>query len=82
MTAIPPNPEPDRTPGLEPGGGVPPGSTPPAAAQTSAGAEPQPSTHGRLTPTAVATVIAVVVFFVLFLSVAVVLIMKIFGGTG
>ncbi|MFB9905357.1 DUF6480 family protein [Allokutzneria oryzae] len=24
------NPEPDRTPGLEPGGGVPPGETPPA----------------------------------------------------
>lgn len=82
MTAMPPNPEPNRTPGLEPGGGVAPGSTPPAAAQTSAGAEPQPSTHGRITPTAVVTVIAVVIFFVLFLSTAVLLIMKIFGAFG
>ncbi|WP_044506701.1 DUF6480 family protein, partial [Mycobacterium simiae] len=48
MTAQPPNPDPDRTPDLEAGGGVSPGSTPPAAAQTSGGAEPQPSSRGRL----------------------------------
>ncbi|MGW6546670.1 DUF6480 family protein, partial [Streptomyces massasporeus] len=27
MTHISPDPEPERTPGLEPGGGVPPGET-------------------------------------------------------
>ncbi|MGI5423312.1 DUF6480 family protein [Streptomyces sp. CA-179760] len=30
MGHISPDPEPERTPGLEPGGGVPPGQTPPA----------------------------------------------------
>ncbi|MGK5543885.1 DUF6480 family protein [Streptomyces sp. URMC 127] len=34
------DPEPDRTPGLEPGGGVPPGETPPGEDSTS-GAGPR-----------------------------------------
>jgi hypothetical protein len=82
MTAEPPNPDPDRTPGLEPGGGVTPGTTPPAAAQTSAGAEAQPSTRGRFTPTGVITLVAVILLFLIFLTTAVVLIMKIFGASG
>ncbi|WP_086851894.1 DUF6480 family protein [Amycolatopsis kentuckyensis] len=42
MTAEPPDPDPRRTPDLEPGGGVPPGSTPPDSGQTSGLSHPQP----------------------------------------
>ncbi|MEU4523475.1 MULTISPECIES: DUF6480 family protein [unclassified Amycolatopsis] len=42
MTAEPPDPDPRRTPDLEAGGGVPPGSTPPDSAQTSGLSHPQP----------------------------------------
>ncbi|RSD11609.1 DUF6480 family protein [Amycolatopsis eburnea] len=42
MTATPPDPDPRRTPDLEPGGGVAPGSTPPDSAQTSGLSHPQP----------------------------------------
>ena len=35
MTAKPTDPDPDNTPGLEPGGGVMPGDTPPGEASTS-----------------------------------------------
>lgn len=37
MTALPPDPDPDRTPGLEPGGGVRPGDTPPESGSTTEG---------------------------------------------
>lgn len=35
MTATPPDPDPERTPGLDAGGGVEPGDTPPESGQTS-----------------------------------------------
>ncbi|MEU4448174.1 DUF6480 family protein [Actinosynnema sp. NPDC050801] len=47
MTATPPDPDPDRTPGLEPGGGVAPGETPPDSGQTSGLSHPQPMPSRR-----------------------------------
>ncbi|MGV0836362.1 DUF6480 family protein [Mycolicibacterium thermoresistibile] len=68
MTALPPDPDPDRTTGLEPGGGVTPGATPPDSAQTSGLSEPQPRPRRRMTPTAVAALIGLAVFVLLFLA--------------
>lgn len=82
MTAQPPDPDPAQTPGLEPGGGAAPGSTPPAAPQTSGVAEPQPPNTRRFTPSFVFTVIAVGIFAVAFIAVAVLLVMKMTGATG
>ena len=82
MTAQPPDPDPAQTPGLEQGGGVAPGTTPPAAPQTSGVAEPQPLDSRRMTRSAVLTVIGVCVFAVVFIAVAVLLVMKIVGATG
>ncbi len=47
------DPEPSRTPGLEPGGGVAPGDTPPIADTTSEGAPPTPAPRDRQTPSAI-----------------------------
>ena len=47
MTATPPDPDPARTPGLEPGGGVSPGETPPDSGQTSGLSHPQPMPSRR-----------------------------------
>jgi hypothetical protein len=81
MTSLPPNPEPGRIPGLEPGGGVTPGDTPPAAAQTSAGTEPQPDSRRTLSPTAVISMVGLALFTLAFLVVAVLLVLKILGVT-
>lgn len=82
MTTQPPDPDPAQIPGLEPGGGVAPGTTPPAAPQTSGVAEPQPPDTRRFTPSSVLTVIAVCVFVAAFIAVAVLLVMKMVGATG
>ncbi|MGA6161494.1 DUF6480 family protein [Amycolatopsis magusensis] len=67
MTA--PGPEPDEAPGLEPGGSVSPGDTPPDAGQTSGLSHPQPM-PSRAVPITVLVVLGVLVlgvaaFFVL-----------------
>ncbi|OBI94215.1 DUF6480 family protein [Mycobacterium sp. 1245805.9] len=80
MTAQPPDPDPAQTPDLEGGGGVTPGAPPPAAPQTSGVAEAQPPDRRRFTPGATLTVIAVCVFSVAFLAVAVLLVMKMVGA--
>lgn len=82
MTSQSPDPDPAKIPGLEPGGGVAPGTTPPDAAQTSAGAEPQPSTKRRLSPAAVITIVVTVIFVLAFVATAVLLILKMAGALG
>ncbi|MBB4689125.1 DUF6480 family protein [Amycolatopsis jiangsuensis] len=67
MTA--PGPEPDEVPGLEPGGSVRPGDTPPDAGQTSGLSHPQPMPSRKLPIgwliVIVVLVLAVAAFFVL-----------------
>lgn len=67
MTATPPDPQPENTPGLEPGGGVSPGDTPPGEASTSGNTfqEPDLPSEGANRAIAVAIVLAVVVVAVL-----------------
>ncbi|MFI9009322.1 DUF6480 family protein [Actinosynnema sp. NPDC053489] len=67
MTATPPDPDPARTPGLEPGGGVAPGETPPDAGQTSGLSHPQPMPSRRgpiITLVAVLVITALTLAFV------------------
>jgi len=76
MTAQPPDPDPARTPGLEPGGGVAPGATPPDSAQTSGVSEPEPRPRHRLRPATVIGLIAIAVLVLLFAATAVVLLLN------
>jgi len=73
MTAQPPDPEPTQVPGLEPGGGVAPGSTPPDSAQTSGLSAPQPKAGRKFSPAVVASFIAIAIFILLFAATVLVL---------
>lgn len=79
MTALPPDPDPARTPDLDTGGGVTPGSTPPDSAQTSGLSEPEPRPKHRLTPTMITALIAIAVFVLLFAATAVLLVLRMSG---
>lgn len=79
MTAQPPDPDPATTPGLAPGGGVRPGDLPPDSAQTSGLSEPQPTARSRYTPTTVVSIVAVIVFVLLFVVTGVVLVVNLIG---
>jgi hypothetical protein len=68
MTALPPDPDPDRTPGLEPGGGVAPGDTPPEAGQTAGVSHPQP-VPSRRGPVITLVVVGLLVLLVLGLTI-------------
>jgi hypothetical protein len=59
MTATPPDPDPKRTPGLEPGGGVRPGDTPPESGQTSGLSHREPTPPKASTGRVVIAVILV-----------------------
>ena len=79
MTATPPDPDPARTPGLEPGGGVAPGEVPPDSAQTSGLSEPHPLTRRRLVPTVTVSVIVLAIFVLLFVATGVLLVLNMLG---
>ncbi|MGO1052285.1 DUF6480 family protein [Crossiella sp. CA198] len=73
MTQRPPHPEPERTTGLEPGGGVPPGETPPAEGGVSG------LSHREPTPSRVAGGVTIAVISVLTLLVLGMIVMQIAG---
>jgi Family of unknown function (DUF6480) len=76
MTAQPPDPDPARTPGLEPGGGVAPGATPPESAQTSGLSEPEPHPRRRFTAGMVVGLIAIAVLVLVFLTTGILLLLN------
>lgn len=76
MTALPPDPAPENTPGPDRAGGVPPGETPPDSAQTSATSNADPTAGRNLTPRAAITFVAIGLFAALFAVTAVVLVMQ------
>lgn len=62
-TYDPQNPPPDETAGLEPGGGVKPGDTPPAETGVG-GPNYEPPTRGRAVPMLIIGIAAVVVLII------------------
>jgi Family of unknown function (DUF6480) len=82
MSAIPPDPDPINTPSIERGGGVEPGETPPASAQTSASPHADPPAPRKYTFGVVVSLVAIAVFLTLFVAAAVLLLVKAVSGTG
>ena len=76
MTVTPPDPDPARTPGLEPRGGVAPGEIPPAAARISGLAIAQPSARHRLTPASVVSLIVATVSILLLVVTGVLIVLN------
>ncbi|MGW6693877.1 DUF6480 family protein [Rhodococcus sp. NPDC054953] len=74
MTTPPPDPDPARTPDLEPGGGVQPGATPPESAQTSGLSAPEPRTRKGFPGSGIGTLLAVGAIVVIFVVVIVALV--------
>ncbi|MQA10683.1 MAG: hypothetical protein GEU98_19445 [Pseudonocardiaceae bacterium] len=68
MTAPPPDPDPDSTPALDEGQGVPPGDTPPESGQTSglSHREPRPPKAMPIVTIAVVLIVAALVAGFLF----------------
>lgn len=79
MTALPPDPDPVETPSVGSGQGVQPGETPPDSGSTSQSANQNPPPRSRMTPTAIAALIAVGVLFAIFLTVAVIYLLQVAG---
>jgi hypothetical protein len=73
MTANPPDPDPARTPGLEPGGGVPPGETPPESGQVSG------VSHHEDPPPRGAPTVTIVLVLVVAVLVALLVAAQVFG---
>ncbi|BDT91747.1 MULTISPECIES: DUF6480 family protein [Nocardia] len=65
------DPDPAKTPDLEPGGGVPPGATPPDTPQTSGLSAPEPSTRHHFPVTGVVAMLIGAVVILLFVAAAV-----------
>jgi Family of unknown function (DUF6480) len=82
MSALPPDPDPINTPSIERGGGVEPGETPPASAQTSASPNADPPAPRKYTFGVIVALIAIAVFLMLFATAAVLLLVKAISGTG
>lgn len=70
------DPDPADTPDLEPGGGVPPGSTPPDTPQTSGLSAPEPRTRHHFPPTGVFAIVVMIALVAVFAVVAVALIVS------
>ncbi|MET0455390.1 MAG: DUF6480 family protein [Mycobacterium sp.] len=77
MTALPPDPDPANT--SVAAGGVEPGDTPPDSAQTSASANQDPPPRSRFTPAMIAAMVAVGIFFAVFLTISVLYFLQAIG---